>query len=141
LRGRIALVAVIAAGASLAVAAPPPIPLSGAHAATVQTYCNNNTPPRTRCATGSSADPWEKNKVDAPWTGFAWPMCERITVPGDYNNILSRRCATALQVVGYYDDYCGGCNNHQNSSFDVKMWAGNNHPDQPRTIRGQASRD
>ena len=131
-RSRLALAAVVAGGALLGAAVP-------AEADTFQTYCNNNTPPKTRCAYHSSNDRWERNKADAPWTGFPWPMCERITTPGDYSDVWSRRCATAFNVIGWFDDYCGGCRDHHNPGYGVWMWVGNDHPDQPRTIRGIAS--
>lgn len=109
-----------------------------AEADTFNTYCNKTVSSKSRCNEHSLDDRWERNKADAPWTGGKWPMCERITSPGAYSDVWSRRCANALSVTGFFDDYCGNCHDKHNPGYIVRCWVGNNG-DYPRIIRGVAS--
>jgi hypothetical protein len=132
MKGRVALAAL--AGVVVLVVSTAP-----AVAETFQKYCNKNTPPKTRCNEYPDPDhSWERNKVDAPWTGGAWKMCERITEPHNYNTIYSRRCGNALSVTGYWDDYCNGCHEHDNDGNIIRCWVGND-ADWPRIIRGSCA--
>jgi hypothetical protein len=101
-------------------------------------YCNKMVASHSRCDSPARPDhSWERNSADAPWTGQAWAMCERITATNDYTYVYSRVCRTALKVTGYWDDRCGGCYGHNNPGYVIRAWVGND-AGQPRIIRGVA---
>jgi len=119
-RLRLGLLGLAVALVAVTFASPSP-----AHASVSEQYCGPQwVGGYNRCPTSSSKHSWETN--DTISSQGPWPMCERMEDWYDGNSIYSRNCANTVDVGGYWDDFCGGCQGHNNPGYYLRCWAGNN---------------
>ena len=125
-----------ALGASLAMAVPVVI------AETNIRYCGFNTEPKTRCWAETDRHSYNTNVATGRGVNNGnqyLAKCERMTYWSDYNSIYSRRCNSAIQTVGRWDDYCGNCQQHENTGVLLKVYVGNDDPYQTQMMWGSAN--
>jgi hypothetical protein len=108
-------------------------------------YCEGIwTPPSSRCSDSGPRHTYNSNTAqgftylkgaDANWYDA---KCERITAWDDYRTIFSRRCNSARQTVGWWDDFCGGCGSLENTGHLLKVYVGNDDPWYDQKMYGSA---
>ncbi len=115
--------------AALVLAMACSIGVGTAHASTYFTYCGFRTDPKTRCFAEVDRHSYISNvasgrSIDGSNQYLA--KCERMTAYNDYENIFSRKCGTGIQIIGRWNDFCGGCGNAQDNPGNLlKVYVGN----------------